>query len=297
MFDISSDPILFTNHGNLEAILKKLNSFLDEANVKFTEAEQKTLQDAKTAIENPQQASSALDVKQWDKIVATLTSKLAINQQFPLLDLFRSLVIVREVGNFYTHDCTTIVKVLENATSQEVAKPTLLMTLRLLCNTFSHPVLARTHFSSSLPDSHRSLATSLLIKSLLSDDALVRQTASSLAFNFSCVTAKDRLDREAANESPRDDEDWEVEVVSAVTNALEKETEGEIVYRLISTLSKFLFLAPKESPLPSLVSILDIQAAIKEKECLKNGKVDKTKITSLAREIDELVSVSLQEME
>lgn len=69
MFDISSDPILFTNHGNLEAILKKLNSFLDEANVKFTEAEQKTLQDAKTAIENPQQASSALDVKQWDKIV------------------------------------------------------------------------------------------------------------------------------------------------------------------------------------------------------------------------------------
>jgi hypothetical protein len=89
-------------------------------------------------------------------------------------------------------------------------------------------VLARTHFSSSLPDSHRTIATSLLVKSLLSSDASVRQTASSLAFNFSCVTSKDRMERESTNEPPRDDEDWEVEIISAVTNALENETEGEI---------------------------------------------------------------------
>lgn len=89
-------------------------------------------------------------------------------------------------------------------------------------------MLARTHFSSSLPDSHRTIATNLLVKSLLSDDAMIRQTASSLAFNFSCVSAKDRLERETAGEAPRDDEDWEVEVVSAVTGALENESEAEI---------------------------------------------------------------------
>jgi hypothetical protein len=65
------------------------------------------------------------------------------------------------------------------------------------------------------------------------------------------------------------------------------------VYRLLSTLSKFLFLAPKESPLPSLISILDVQAAIKGNEF--TGKVDKTKINGLAREIDQLVNASLQE--
>jgi hypothetical protein len=89
-------------------------------------------------------------------------------------------------------------------------------------------VLARTHFWSSLPDSHRTISTSLLIKSLLSTITAVRQTASSLAFNFSCITSKDRLDKEASGEAPRYDEDWEVEVVCAVINALENENEPEI---------------------------------------------------------------------
>ncbi|CAO3672621.1 unnamed protein product [Umbelopsis vinacea] len=293
VFDITSDPILFTNPGNLENIINKLQSFLEEHKIALTDTEETALQVAKTSIENRQQNPSTLDMKEWEKLVATITSQLPIDQQFPLLDLFRSLLIVRDIGNFYTHDCKTIVNLIDNATSQQVAKPTLLMTLRLICNAFSNPVLARTHFSSSLPDSHRTIATNLLVKSLLSDDAMIRQTASSLAFNFSCVSAKDRLERETAGEAPRDDEDWEVEVVSAVTGALENESEAEIVYRLLSTLSKFLFLAPKESPLPSLVSILDVQAAIKGKEF--TGKVDKTKISGLAREIDQLVNASLQE--
>jgi hypothetical protein len=68
------------------------------------------------------------------------------------------------------------------------------------------------------------------------------------------------------------------------------------VYRLVSTLSKLLFLAPKESPLPSLASILDIQKVIKEKDSLQ-GKTYGTKITALAREIDELVDASMREMD
>ncbi|KAG2183580.1 hypothetical protein INT43_006586 [Umbelopsis isabellina] len=295
---ITGDPILFTNAGNLDNILKKLLSFLEEDNITLSETEMRTLKNAKIAVDNRlQNEVSELDVKAWDDLLITLTSKLPIDHQFPLLDIFRSLLLVREVGNYYTHDCKNIAKFIDTAASQDVKKPTLLMTLRLICNAFAHPVLARTHFSSSLPDSHRTAATNLLIKALLSEDATVRQTASSLAFNFSCVTAKDRLDCEASGESPRDDEDWEVEVVSAVVSALEKESEGEIVYRLVSTLSKFLFLAPSTSPVPSLVSILDIQAAIKDKQSLATGTIDKNKITSLAREIDELVQASLQNMD
>ncbi|CAM0140013.1 hypothetical protein VKS41_007315 [Umbelopsis sp. WA50703] len=298
VLNISSDPILFTNAGNLDNIVKKLLSFLDEDKIILNDAEMKTLKNAKFAIDNRlQKEVSDLDVKAWDSLLVALSSKLPIDHQFPLLDIFRSLLLVREVGNYYTHDCKNIAKFIEIATSGEVTKPTLMMTLRLICNAFANPVLARTHFSSSLPDSHRTAATNLLIKALLSEDATVRQTASSLAFNFSCVTAKDRLECEASGESPRVDEDWEVEVVSAVVSALEKESEGEIVYRLISTLSKFLFLAPNASPVPSLVSILDIQTAIKEKQSLTTGNVDKNKITGLAREIDDLVQASLQTME
>ncbi|KAI9277969.1 PPPDE putative peptidase domain-containing protein [Umbelopsis sp. AD052] len=296
IFDISTDPILFKTSGNLESIIKKLQSLLDEANITLTPAEQTTLQKAKAFIEKPQENGNNFSPKEWDELVASICSKLPTDKQFPLLDLFRSLILSRDIGNFYTHDCTTIVKLVETAATEDVAKPTLLMTLRLICNTFAHPVLARTHFSSALPDSHRTIATSLLVKSLLSSDASVRQTASSLAFNFSCVTSKDRMERESTNEPPRDDEDWEVEIISAVTNALENETEGEIVYRLVSTLSKLLFLAPKESPLPSLVSILDIQKVIKEKDSIQ-GKTYGTKISALAREIDELVDASMREMD
>ncbi|KAI8583852.1 hypothetical protein K450DRAFT_220283 [Umbelopsis ramanniana AG] len=296
IFDISTDPILFKNSGNLENIIKKLQSLLDEANITLNPTEQTTLQKAKAFIEKPQENDGHFTPKEWDELVASICSKLPTDKQFPLLDLFRSLILSRDIGNFYTHDCTTIAKLIETAATQDVAKPTLLMTLRLICNTFAHPVLARTHFSSALPDSHRTIATSLLVKSLLSSDASVRQTASSLAFNFSCVTSKDRMERESTNEPPRDDEDWEVEIISAVTNALENETEGEIVYRLVSTLSKLLFLAPKESPLPSLVSILDIQKVIKEKDSIQ-GKTYGSKITALAREIDELVDASMREMD
>jgi len=68
VFDISSDPILFTNAGNLENILKKLQAFLDEDKIVLNGNESQILQDAKMAIEKRQQSPSSLDRKEWDRL-------------------------------------------------------------------------------------------------------------------------------------------------------------------------------------------------------------------------------------
>jgi hypothetical protein len=73
VLNISSDPILFTNAGNLDNIVKKLLSFLDEDKIILNDAEMKTLKNAKFAIDNRlQKEVSDLDVKAWDSLLGEI---------------------------------------------------------------------------------------------------------------------------------------------------------------------------------------------------------------------------------
>jgi hypothetical protein len=69
IFDISTDPILFKNIGNLENIIKKLQSLIDEANVTLTPTEQTTLQKVKSFLEKPQENGNTFAPKEWDELV------------------------------------------------------------------------------------------------------------------------------------------------------------------------------------------------------------------------------------
>lgn len=114
--------------------------------------------------------------------------------------------------------------------NDELPKATWLMVLRIACNTFANSTLSTTHFTSSLPASHRSQLTQLLVSSLLSSHAQVRQTAASLAYNCSTVIAIERLKKEEGSFSgmaEQDDDDWQVELSSAIVDSLTKETDEE----------------------------------------------------------------------
>lgn len=105
------------------------------------------------------------------------------------------------------------------------------MILRIACNIFANSTLSTTHFTSKLETSHRSQLTQLLITSLLADDAQIRQAAASLAYNCSTCIAIERLKKEEGiftGMAEQEDDDWLVELSSAILDALTKETDEEI---------------------------------------------------------------------
>jgi hypothetical protein len=120
---------------------------------------------------------------------------------------------------------------MEIGYTQEPMKGTWLMILRIACNIFANTTLSATHFTSNLPVSHRSQLTQLLITSLLAQDSQIRQTAASLAYNCSTNIAIERLEKENGTfkgMAEQEDDDWLVELSSAILDALTKETDEEI---------------------------------------------------------------------
>ena len=76
--------------------------------------------------------------------------------------------------------------------------------------------------------------TATLIASLLHPDATVRTASASLAFNIAAVLQKERVDavksgRGTQVDSEMDLGDWELEVITAVIEALDREKDNEEV--------------------------------------------------------------------
>lgn len=112
----------------------------------------------------------------------------------------------------------------------------ILTVLRLLSNAFASTVLAQRLISGP----GRSTVTLLLIPTLLHEDAAVRTSAASLAFNVAAFLQNARIDkvRNGRTGTEYEDEDWEVEMVSAIVEAVDRENENEEVgwWRLCESL-------------------------------------------------------------
>lgn len=66
-----------------------------------------------------------------------------------------------------------------------------------------------------------------------------------------------------------------------------------LVHRLLAAIGKFLFLSPVDSSVANLLSALDIDGILDTKK--KEKVIVSSKILGLARDISELVKLSLQE--
>lgn len=66
-----------------------------------------------------------------------------------------------------------------------------------------------------------------------------------------------------------------------------------LVHRLLAAIGKFIFLSPEYTSVANLLSALDIDAILDAKK--KEKVIVSSKILGLARDISELVKLSLQE--
>ena len=158
--------------------------------------------------------------------------------------------------------------------------------------------------------------TLLLVTTLLHDDAAVRTAAASLAFNVAAYLQKGRVDKVKNGGSEvqgiEEDGDWEVEMVSAVVEALNREKSSEevgkfsallppisillysslsssTVHRLTACLAFLLRLSPfYGEQLVPLLEILQSQSHLKSKlekgGCGESG-VRKKEIRKLVEEV------------
>lgn len=250
---LSTNPIIFSQVPPLEMVVEKLSTSIDASSVPpQTKSELKNV--LKSAVvpylrsrhpANPApvvkssiSASSTL-LETWTKATTTMTDLLPVDALFPLVDIWRLALLDPVVGTWIAAQAANIpVSALlaeavkaQDAPDSKPVRNYILTTLRLLCNAFSSPALAQRLVNNT---ERRGEVSAVLIPSLLHSDASVRTAAASLAFNAAAVLQKVRVEcvrtgKGIRLEDEEDLADWEVEVATALVEALEREKENEEV--------------------------------------------------------------------
>ena len=169
-------------------------------------------------------------------------------QLFPLIDLWRIGLLDNSISGWCASTTAPdsavtnpVLLLLDIAASDpsSLPKPVVLTTLRMLSNAFANATLSRCLLSRDevgAGSSTRQALTTVLVATLLHHDAGVRTAAASLAFNVSTFVQKPRVEAvrsgRRGEDVPGDDEsegEWEVELVSAIIEALRNENTSEDV--------------------------------------------------------------------
>lgn len=185
--------------------------------------------------------AAKLQVSEWSAMTSTLLAAFASSpiNIFPLIDLWRLLVLdqsvsegIHSLSGPYISPLNAIqsyvATLVDGGAVGDVPRPLLLTSLRLSANAFAYPPPPS---SSNVAQQSRSV----LVASLLHSDASVRTAAASLAFNIASarhaplrsdyweeVEKRERSGMEGEEES-------DVELVCALLEAVERETESEEV--------------------------------------------------------------------
>ncbi|OZJ06812.1 hypothetical protein BZG36_00002 [Bifiguratus adelaidae] len=286
--ELPTKPILFAKHGDLIRITGKVKDLLaknPEAAKIIEDTHGILVSEDQTSTSTPHASHLAI-LARWSAILDEALSSVPSTDQFPILDLVR-LVLLRPSGyTYYGQHPDKLLAFFSAAAETDMSKPSVLMTLRIAANIFANPSL-QSRFITAEHSSERSVMTSLVVKYLLSSDGQIRQTASSIAYNMATWVAQGRR---RSGTSHVEDEDWQVELVSAVIGALGQEQEAEVVHRLVSTLCHFIYLSPIDppSPLPELVQVLGLHGILDDKvKALSSQEQDRC--LKLSRELQRLI--------
>ncbi|KAI0300183.1 PUL domain-containing protein [Russula brevipes] len=277
---VSTEPILFAQVPALDTVRDKLLSFINSAP---SLANSGKIKDNLTQnifpwlkqryVEKSKAPPSSVVVSAFGQTIAALAADLPASSMFPLLDVWRLAVLEPTIAQV---TLAPLVKVLTLASEFVASSPraTMLTLLRLATNALG------TSLSRSL------LAGDTRARAALTR-RLVRVAAASLAFNVGAWVQRgsDAVDGIRAGE---EDGEWEMELVSAVAEALGSEDESEdAVHRLTATLAFLIRLSPfYDDQLAPLLSVLQVGEALKGK-LTDDGKlkVRKKEIRALVLEV------------
>ncbi|KAL1760409.1 PPPDE putative peptidase domain-containing protein [Schizophyllum commune] len=290
---LSLDPILFKQVPALETVLAKLSSSVTTitwpADAPMTMAQQRQPNGATSHVTAQPAALTA-----WTSATSTLASVLPAEALFPLADLWRLVILDPSAGTWCASAIASnspdpITTLLRAHQKDPAARNLLLTTLRLLANAFAHSTLGRTLVSGAT----RGEFTAALVPALLHEHAGVRTAAASVAFNAAAALQKARVESVRSGGggyADGEDEDWEIEMVSAVVEALDKERSSEDVdHRLTACLAFLLRLSPfyetQVVPLLEVLQAKNILLSKLEKGGCGDEGVMKKNIRSLVEEV------------
>ena len=247
---LSTDPILFTQVPTLDTVSAKLISFIESSSLpqaavqvikqRFTNEIIPYLKSRFPASQTGKPAKVAASKEllgHWTETTRVLCTTLSPAQLFPLVDMWRLAVLDETVANFCASAAggsadpiqMLLVQGLANISSPTPARNFTLTLLRMLANAFASPALASAVI-------RRKPVMTIIVTNLLHADAAVRTAASSLAFNIAACIQKERLEQVRKKYGPfaqsEEDGDWEVEILSAVLEAVGNEKESEEVCEL-----------------------------------------------------------------
>jgi hypothetical protein len=173
----------------------------------------------------------------WARVTATLADALQLSELFPLVDMWR-LALLDPSASSWCASLTIkkdspdpiaifLAKAISALATLDAPRNYILTILRMLSNAFSNPALTRVLLSGQT----RKDVTILVVTTLLHDDAAVVTAAASLVFNVAAYLQKGRVDKVSSSgaEGMEEDGDWEVEMVSAVIEAIGREKGSEEV--------------------------------------------------------------------
>ena len=181
-------------------------------------------------VEKAKTPPSPAVIAAFAQTITALVAGLPAASLFPLLDVWRLAILEPTIA---PATLTPLVKLLTSASESMSSSPraTLLTLLRLATNALGTPI-SRSLLAGQARA--RAVLTSVLVQTLLHSDRLVRVAAASLAFNVGAWVQKGRDARVKGGDDAVDgirageeDGEWEVELVSAVTETLANEEESE----------------------------------------------------------------------
>ncbi|KAG0054732.1 hypothetical protein BGZ89_002563 [Linnemannia elongata] len=301
---LSGTPIVFNSLDNVDPVFAKLKTFLPaekgltEGDIKQLDKIQAWLKKraAAKANQTPEPTMGELGPS-WKPLLTKIASILPYENQFPLLDILRMLVLHARVAEVYAKDGNhTLINTFKAVATHgnEGSKPAALMTLRIACNAFSTPLLGTYVLSSAARESTKQL----LVTTLLSTVDQQRQTAASLAFDIgvkvaeSRSRAKDTVHPSLGGDILEDlEEDWNMECLSAIAAAMEKETSEEILHRLVASVANFIYMEEGHSG-AVLMNILGVPDVLREK--VQNKVVKSANVVGLCQEVQEMIRTAVE---
>lgn len=303
---MSLRPILFTQVPQLDTVLKKLSSSLPANSGELQAVATDFVSWLKTRFPTPSGSSpTTTQIQSWVKNTTALVNLLPIESLFPLVDLWRLAVLDPGVAAWISSQPQTtpnpfklfLHQYLKQQQSLSPPRAYTLTLLRLLCNSFAHATLCQSLLNAS--PGQRDSVTKVLVSSLLSEDTSVRTAGGSLAFNCAATIQAARVHdvrlqsgyhtAEVGSIQVRADElwdeDWHVELVSALLESLAREENDDVSHRLIASLGCLLRLSPfGESALSPLLEVLQAKQAVQS----KLGKTNKEEVKKLVHDVEKL---------
>ncbi|KAK2467081.1 hypothetical protein APHAL10511_001339 [Amanita phalloides] len=283
---ISFDPILFTRVTAIDAMATKLGSIIDSTT---WPAQERTrvkalvndtispyLKGRFATVKKPQEqlpSATSTMLSSWSKSSIELIDALPVESLFPVVDLWRLLVLdpatetwTVSQPSFDRHPLSLLLASAENTVTVGTRSYVLTL-LRLFANVFASPLIAQRLIFGS----QKQTLTTIIIQTLLHDDAMIKAASASLLFNLSATLQRNRVESITGTTTRRavqidESEDWEVEVISAIIEALRREKEdGNFVHRLTAALAFVVRLSPFWSSLQTLLQVLQCTEVLESK--------------------------------